>query len=553
MAFTVDVDIANRALQHCGEPRIDPTLGFTEVSQRAQETQFAYGKIKRSLLRSDVWRFSTRKAVLRPIDTNTMLLSPAMWGPTFTYFVDSIVSDSTGFLWISTAPNNLNNQPGQPGAIFAWAPYFGPLTVSLYDSSQVYFAGELVYTAAGDGTYNVYKSQLSENALDPSLPNQWSAAATYYQNKVVQGFPAYAGGTTYAAGATVTYTDGNTYSSLIAGNVGNAPSATVGTKWAPVPLLTIASQMVPITTIVGPLANSPVIEWTSVTTYSIGSFVMFNGTEYVSLANNNTAQQPNAAASAFWAALTGGTFYMSLINLNINNNPASAPALWVVGTTYATGNQVGGSDGQIYTSVGNGNVGNNPVTDGGVHWTATGVLNPWTTVFTLGGGNQQWLQIGGASAPAGVALSTPNITYPLGAGPYEQAQTKNVYRLPAGFLRTCSQDPKAGAVSWLGVPGNLGENDWEYEGNYFTTCQGNPIPYRFQADVVDVTQFDDMFCETLAFEIALAVVAPLTQSVSKEQTIQVEYKRYKDDAKTVNGIEIGWVNPPLDDLIACRA
>ena len=82
MAFTVDVDIANRALQHCGEPRIDTTLGFTEVSQRAQEKQSAYGKIKRApLLRSDsVWTFATRRAPLRPIDTNTMVVAPAMWG-----------------------------------------------------------------------------------------------------------------------------------------------------------------------------------------------------------------------------------------------------------------------------------------------------------------------------------------------------------------------------------------------------------------------------------------------------------------------------------------
>lgn len=544
--FQSPTDVAGRALQHCGVPRLDPVLGFADGSQRANETQFAYGKIKRSLLRSDVWRFATRKAVLRPIDTNTMLLAPAMWMSTTTYFKGSVVSDQTGFLWQSKIPNNLGNQPQNS---YTWEPYFGPLTVGLYDSSQVYFAGEVVYTAAGDGTYNVYASLISQNALDPSLRNIWNATTTYFQNQVVVVWPAWASGTTYAAGATVTYTDGNTYSSLAAGNVGNIPPA-VGTKWALTPTLSLMSQLVPIATIVGPPQTSAIIEWSSATTYSVGSFVLFAAHTY--LCTSAPTGQPPSIAGQGWTQLTGDTAYMSLIDLNINNSPASAPALWASGTTYAAGNKVGGSDGVIYSSVGSGNIGHDPKLDGGVNWTNTGVLNPWTTVFTQGAGNQQWLQIGGAKAPAGVALATLDIVYPLGAGPFEQAQTRNVYRLPAGFLRTCPQDPKAGTVSYLGVPGNLSDNDWTYEGNYFTTWEGDPIPYRFQADVVDVTQFDDMFCETFGYELALAVVAPLTQSVSKEEEIQKNYKDYKAEAKTINGIEIGPVNPPLDDLIACR-
>lgn len=545
--FQFPTDVAGRALQHCGVPRLDPVLGFGDGSQRANETNFAYGKIKRSLLRSDVWRFATRKAVLRPIDTNTMLLAPTLWQAGVTYFQGSVAVDSAGFAWISEIASNLGNQPGSAATV--WEPYFGPLTVGLYDSSQVYFAGELVYTAPGDGTYNVYLSLISENALDPSLPNQWSATTTYFQNQVVQQYPAWSN-IGYSVGQTVTYADGNTYTSLASVNFDTPGS---GGKWQLVPALILASQMVPITSIVGPPQTSPVIEWNPITTYSTGSIVMFNGLAYVSAGNlPNTGQYPNAPASSFWTVVTGGSLYMSLINLNINNNPASAPALWAVGTTYAAGNIVGGSDGFIYTSVGSGNIGHDPTLDGGVHWTNTGVANPWTTVFTQGSGNQQWLQIGGAKAPAGVGLITPDIVYPLGSGPFEQAQTRNVYRLPAGFLRTCPQDPKAGTVSYLGVPGNLSDNDWTYEGNYFTSWEGDPIPYRFQADVVDVTQFDDMFCETFGYELALAVVAPLTQSVAKQEEIERKYEAYKAEAKTINGIEIGPVNPPLDDLIACR-
>ncbi len=543
MGFLVDVDIANRALQHCGVPRIDPTLGFSEVSQRANETSSAYGKIKRAELEGNIWTFATRRASLRPLDSNTMLIAPAMWGPTPTYFKGSIVSDSTSFLWRSRVVSNLNNQPGQPGAIFAWEPYFGPVTAALYDSTIAYQMDEIVYTAPGDGTYNVFMSLFDGNAVDPSLPNQWSSTTAFFKNQVVQAYPAWAVGTTYAQGATVGYTDGNTYTSLAGGNVGHIPS-TSSANWAPVPVLILAATAP---------QSSPIIEWNVGTTYSLSNFVLFNGTPYLSIANANTANYPNAAGSTSWVALSGGTLYMSLIDLNINNNPASAPALWAVGTTYTTGNKVGGSDGVIYSSVGAGNVGFDPVSDGGVHWTNTGVLNPWTTVFIQGGGNSQWLQIGGALAPAGVGLTTPDLRWPSGSGPWSDSSTKNAYRLPAGYLRLADQNPKAGVVSWLGAPGNPPENDWTFEGDYFVSWESRPIVFRFVADVVDVSKFPSTFCEAFAARLGMEVCGILTQSTVKTDDIRKEYQKWIGIATMKSGIEKGAVMPPLDDLLACRA
>jgi hypothetical protein len=552
MAFQTNVDIGNRALQHCGVPRMDPTLGFTEGTERANEVSFAYGTLKVAELQRNTWTFATRLAPLRPIDTNTMLLSPALWQSGVTYFKGSIVVDQNNFAWQSRIVNNLGNQPGQPGAIFAWEPYFGPLTVMAYNPTVPYYAGELVYTAPGDGTYNVYASLINANALDPSLPNLWAIATTYFMNQVVVVYPAWAVGTTYAAGATVSYTDGNTYASLTGGNVGNIPPSS-GSNWSLVPTLTLATVPVPnqSTAVIVPV-SSPVIEWVSTTTYSLGSFVMFNGKEYVSIANANAANYPNAAASTFWAALTGATPYMSLIDLNIANNPANAPALWAVGTTYAAGNKVGGSDGNIYTSVGSGNVGNNPVTDGGVHWTNTGILNPWTTVFTQGAGNQQWLQVGGSAAPSGVALAQVDIVWPVGSGPSSNTQTKNVYRLPAGFLRVAPQNPKGALLPWLGGPAGNTQKDWTYNGQYFVTWDAGPIIYRFVADVVDVTQFSPMFCEGLACRIGMEVCETLTQSDAKLKTIQGEYQKFMGEARLSDSIEAGFEDPPEDEYISVR-
>jgi hypothetical protein len=425
------------------------------------------------------------------------------------------------------------------------------MSVMLYDSSRSYTSGELVYTAPGDGTFNVYLSLLSNNALDPSIPNQWIISTTYNKGDVVQQFAAWSSLTTYTKGQTIQFTDGNIYASLTNGNLNHIPTATLLIQWALVPVVILASLQAPTTGALQPPLSSPIVEWVQAQVYSIGNFVLFAGKEWVSLQNNNVGNFPTAAASAFWAAVTLGTSFMSLIDLNYGNNPANAPALWAVGTTYALGNQVGGSDGVIYTSLANGNIGHDP-TISPAFWTNTGVLNPWTTVFTQGGGNSQWLQIGGAAAPSGVGLTKIKITYPIGSGPSSQAATRNVFRLPSGYLKTCNQDPKAGSTSFLGAEMGLAYKDWLFEGNYIVSREVQQIMFRFVADVTDVTTFKTQFCEGLACRIALEVCEPLTQSAAKLQTIAKEYEKFMGEARTSNAIEVGAEEPPTDDWIECR-
>lgn len=431
--FQAPVDIVNRGLQHCGAPQLDVVLGFNEVSKRSRECSSAYGKLRRAELQRNAWVFATRRAALRAIDTNTLLLAPALWVSTTTYFAGSVVVDSANNLWQSQIPSNLGNPPQTSTT---WQPYFGPLTVSLYDSTQSYFSGELVYVAPGDGTYRVYLSLISANADNPGTATAWSATATYGRNQVV------------------------TFSAIP---------------------------------------------------------------------------------------------YMSLIALNLNQEPDLSPALFNLATTYAAAAKVGASDGVIYQSVGSGNVGHDPTSDAGVHWTNTGILNPWTTVFTGGTGSLNWLEIGGKEFPNGVGLSALNIQYPLGSGPSSQSATRNVYRLPNGFLREVSQNPKAGAISYLGAPGNDTYDDWVLEGNYLITSCTGVIVFRFGADVTDVTQFDDLFCECLGARIGMEVCEPLTQSSAKVAVCKDAWKKAESDAIVVNAIEVGYEQSPLDDFIAARA
>jgi hypothetical protein len=537
--FNTPIDVANRALQHVGSGRIS---SFTENNRRAAETGACYGKLRQAELRENVWQFATKRTCIRAIDTNTFNLEATLWSASGTYFAGSIVSDASGTLWISRTQNNINNEPGVADS---WEPYFGQMTVQLYDSGTSYFAGELVYTITGNGSYNVYSSKLNGNNVHPALPNQWSISTTYNTSDVVQEFPAWAIGTSYSKGQGVT-SGGNIYVSLTNSNLGNTPPSAA--NWALMPALTLAN----ISTTSGPPSTTPIAEWNQTTAYSQGTFVVFNGVVYLSLSNTNTGNFPNAAGSTSWVLVTNGTLYMSLFDLNVGNDPALAPALWAVGTTYSIGNMVGGSDGRIYTSLTNGNIANDPTLDSGVNWTSAGLLNPWTTVFTQGGGNSLWTQIGGASFPFGVGISKLNLNWPINCGPVSQALTRNVYRLPAGFLRKAPQDPSAGTMSWLGAPGNLAYEDWTYFGNYLVSMDSFPILLRFVADVQDVSTFDPMFCEGLAYRIGLEVCEPLTQSNTKQQTIAQAYKEFMSRAKRTNAINMGSTEAPLDDFIACR-
>jgi hypothetical protein len=548
-AFLIATDIANRALDHCGQPLLDPIQGFAENSQRATRTAFVYDKLRQAELRRNVWRFAIRKAILRPIDSNTLMLVPSLWSSFTTYFMGSVVSDQTGYLWISKIRDNLGLQPEL--SAFAWEPYFGPLTVSRYDGSTTYFSGEVVYLLLGNGTYNTYLSLVSGNAVHPALPNEWSISTIYFKNQVVRVFPAWAGGTTYTQGQTVLNSDGLIYSSLQNGNIGHSP-ATSATFWQLVPTLILQSQSVPSTSTLVPPLSSPVNEWVQSTTYALGSFVMFGGIEYLSILANNTGNFPNAAASTFWKPLTLGTFYMSLTDLNLGNNPTTTfVAEWSSGTTYGAAATATGSDGVIYSSIAGGNLNHDP-TFSPAFWTNTGTLSPWDTVFVQGGGNDEWTQIGGSSFPSGVGLTAFSTTYPVGSGPSSQLSTKNVYRLPAGFLREAPRDPKAGSASFLGAPSGLAYTDWNLESVFIVTRDSDPIMYRFVADVTDVSTMDPMFCEGLGARIGLEVCEPLTQSSAKLGVIAKVYSTVMTEARTVNGIETGAEEPPEDDYVTCR-
>lgn len=312
--YTTSLDIANRACQHMGCSRIS---SFTEDSVQASELDFAYDKVRMAELRRNTWRFAIRRAVLRPIDSDTQLLTPAAWSDATTYAIGAIVSYS-GKVWSSTIPSNLAHIPGVTG----WQIYFGSLLVQPHDATLAYYPGDIV----------------------------------------------------------------------------------------------------------------------SVST----------------------------------------TAYLSLIGSNDDTPPTA-----------------------------------------------------------------NWLTLGGT-------LADFALVYPIGSGPSSQTLTRNVYQLPSGFLREAPADPKAGSTSFLGAPSGVMYNDWTFEGDYFTTRDSEPIVFRFVADVEDVTQMDPMFCEGLGARLGMECCQRVTQSSAKHDEISKVYLKFMTEARIVNGIETGPVEPPEDDWITCR-
>lgn len=317
-------DIANRALQHCGASRIAAGALLTEDSKNASEIRACYDINRRAELRRNIWRFSTRRTALRPIASDSKLVTFGNWAIGTTYALNDVVTGSDGQVYISKAATNLANNPTL-GLFAKWDIYFGPRVATLHDVDTTYFSGELVYV--------------------------------------------------------------------------------------------------------------------------------------------------------------GATLYISLVSGNAETPP----------------------------SAGN-----------------------WQTMTT---------------APA---LATVSFIYPIGSGPLGDSTTKNIYRLPNGFMKVAPQNPKAGSVSVLGAPSHDFYRDWDLEGDYIMTADNGVIVLRFIADISDPNAFDPMFVEGFACRIALSVAEPLTQSSGKLSDIASLYNKFMGEARIVNGIETGPVEQPLDDFISCR-
>lgn len=382
---------------------------------------------------------------------------------------------------------------------------------------------------------NVWRFAVRRTVLSPFSSSSTRIAPALYNASTI-----------YPQGAIVVDAKGIWWQSLIPSNSGNTPgSYTAGQKaaWAPY---------------FGPRSADP-YDTTGATAYNAGQVVYevpATGVPnfYSTLIENNSGD-PSLAAS--WSSTTiytigqtvnyGGLYYKNLLAFNINNVPSASDPQWQSTITYGVGALVCGYDGREYQSLVVSNLGVNPVTDTTQsHWGPTGKMVPWTGAFADPFSSLTWV------LHTGMTVDPRQFIYPIGAGPAEDAQSGNVFLLPANFLRIAPQSPKDGLVHWLGGPAFDPPNDWVMENDAFTSRSPTPIIFRFVADVQDVSTMDAMFCEGLAYRIALAVCEQLTQSPQKFTEVTQAYVRLMAEARIVNAIEEDSIETPEDAYITVR-
>lgn len=240
-------------------------------------------------------------------------------------------------------------------------------------------------------------------------------------------------------------------------------------------------------------------------TYGAGRIVTYGGEWWQSKVAANFGNTPDAGD--YWRRYSG---------------PDTALA-WDSGTTYSAG-EIVSNTGDFYLSLINGN-------------------SSATTVLA------SWLSCAGTS----IVLS---ILYPLGAGPSVDTNTRNIYRLPRGFLRTAPTDPKADAYPTLGMPSGAARDDWVIENGYIVTAQSTALLIRFVANLIDVSDWDALFCEMLAAKIADELGPTLIEDEKLMSILlsnaQRHYRAMRRRAIGTNMIEIGPIARYIDDLIAVR-
>lgn len=302
-------------------------------------------------------------------------------------------------------------------------------------------------------------------------------------------------------------------------------------------------------------------DWDAAVTYAVGSLVTYNNVNYISIHITNLNQNP-VTATTYWTVFIGNTSQKVTFQD------------WAVGTAYAAGRIITASDNLLYLSLVAGNIGNDPTTDTGANWRqyvgsiVASAYDSGTTyyvgevVFSTAQVAYYSTQNGNANAPStgigwatltGVTLAPIVIEWPAGTGPSTDLQSRNIFVLPYGYLRPAPQNPHAGDTSILGYPSNAVRTDWLLEGNYLISSDPSPIVFRFGANIAQVSLMTNQYCEGLATRIGYEVCEILTQSNVKLQQLGGQYKAWMGDARTLNGIETGPTQPPLDDYIACRA
>lgn len=116
------------------------------------------------------------------------------------------------------------------------------------------------------------------------------------------------------------------------------------------------------------------------------------------------------------------------------------------------------------------------------------------------------------------------------------------YTLPSDCLRLLPNDHNEGVYP----------RDWKVEGRKILTNESAPLKIRYIRRITDTTQYDATFVEALASRMAIEMCEELTQSNSKRQLAQDEYRAAIREARKMNAFENPPVEQQTDDWLTAR-
>lgn len=262
-AVMTETAIANRALQRVGAQRIGEinsgdTL-WTEDSKNASEIRACYHMLRRSELRRNVWRTSTRRVALRAIATTTKVVAFGLWASGSTYALNDVVTGSDGQIYQSRVASNTAHDPTDPANYAYWSLYFNVLTVTefvtTWDSSITYAKGD--HSVGSDGVVYVSLSANNTNH-DPTTDGgvHWGVASAQTPTDNTQ-----ATNTSFYAGELV-YTGAKLYLSLQNSNT-DVPSGS--SKW----MTMTTAPTLSLPNIIYPLGSGPIGDSTTRNIYQL--------------------------------------------------------------------------------------------------------------------------------------------------------------------------------------------------------------------------------------------------------------------------------------------
>jgi len=94
--------------------------------------------------------------------------------------------------------------------------------------------------------------------------------------------------------------------------------------------------------------------------------------------------------------------------------------------------------------------------------------------------------------------------------------------------------------------------DWKLEGRYIITTDASPLEFRYIADITDPTQWDTLFYEALAHDMAHETCKEVTGSTAQKAEIKDDLATILAEARQVGAMEEDPQEALEDDWVLAR-